>query len=272
MYDSPLVSVIIPYYNQSEYILECIESVVSQSYQNVEIIIVDDGSRDPISNINSNLLTFSIVKILTIENNGLPFARNHGIINSKGKYILPLDADDKIASNYIEQAVSILEKDYDTCLVYGAARYFGELNSTWSLEKYSFDKMIFYNQIYASAIFRRADFDLTNGYDISMNLGWEDWDFWLSILTIKSKVHFIEDVCFFYRVRNDSMSKKMSDDFKIKLRRYIYQKHSNLYNHLFTDPLSLYHEFSFYRNQYDLNIFRRIMTKLKSYFILSNGN
>ena len=97
-----------------------------------------------------------------------------------------------------------------------------------------------------------------------MNKGWEDWDFWLSMLSLKNKVQFIEDVCFYYRIRNNSMSRVMSNDSQIQLRRYIYQKHSNLYNDLFTDPISLYHEYLYYKNKYNSNIYRQIKAKIKS--------
>ena len=106
-YSNPTVSVVIPCYNQGQYLDEAVESVISQTYQDFEIIIINDGSND--------LETIEILKnyqkpktrIIHTENQGVIAARNRAIEAAQGKYILPLDADDKIGNTYLEEAVQL---------------------------------------------------------------------------------------------------------------------------------------------------------------------
>lgn len=100
---NPLVSIIIPFYNEELYLLRAIKSVINQTYQNIEIILIDDGSKD---SSNSIALPFSekysYCKLLTIENSGLSIARNIGLENCIGDYLIFLDADDELLPKMIE--------------------------------------------------------------------------------------------------------------------------------------------------------------------------
>lgn len=90
------VSIIIPYYNKGEFIVETLNSVYNQTYNNFEIILINDGSDDIKSIKILETLAHSHLKIFSIKNSGVPFARNYGISKASGTYILPLDADDLI--------------------------------------------------------------------------------------------------------------------------------------------------------------------------------
>ena len=107
--ESPVVSIIIPCFNQGKYIEETIKSVLSSTFKNFEIIIVNDGSTDTHTNRLLQHLNLESVIVIQTENQGVSNARNTAIRNSRGKFILPLDADDKISVRYIEEAVKILE-------------------------------------------------------------------------------------------------------------------------------------------------------------------
>jgi glycosyltransferase involved in cell wall biosynthesis len=264
---NPLVSVIIPCFNHGLYIDECLNSVYRQSYNNIEVIIINDGSTDKFTVDKLESINDCSIKIINSENRGLSNARNLGINKSNGKYILPLDADDYISVEYISKAVSILEEDEKIILVYGKAEYFGEKIGLWDLKPFSFQEMLLYNQIYASAIFRKSDYLDTGGYDTNLNKGWEDWDFWLSMLTLHSNVYFINEVCFYYRVKSDSMIVRMSKEDMINARAYIYRKHYQLYNLLFSDPIQLYHEKCYYQNKYNLYFTRRVVNYIKNIFL-----
>ncbi len=250
--DEPLVSVIIPCYNQGVYVEEAIQSALDQHYINMEIIVVNDGSNDVVTEkLLTEMNPHQQVKIIHTKNEGLSAARNTAIANSKGKYILPLDADDKIAENYISLAVAELEKNNEIGIVYGRAFYFGERKDEWKIEKFDMAKMILFNQIYASAMFRRKDFDTAGGYDSGMLYGWEDWDFWLGILELNRKVFFIDEVVFFYRIVNGSMVRKMTDEQKEYLRLRIYTRHANLFKGIIKDPVSLYYDKEYYKTSYE---------------------
>ena len=110
----PKVSVIIPCYNHGEYLDEAVESVLTQTYQNFEIIIVDDGSTDQSTIDLLKVYRKPKTRVIRTDNQGLASARNNGIKEAKGEYILPLDADDKIGKEYLKKAVKILDENEDT--------------------------------------------------------------------------------------------------------------------------------------------------------------
>lgn len=106
----PLVSVIIPLYNKEDYVVDTLNSVTKQSYNNIEVIIVDDGSTDRSVLKVKPLLQDKRLKIISQENQGLSGARNTGLSNAKGKYILFHDADDELTENGLSQLVNIIEE------------------------------------------------------------------------------------------------------------------------------------------------------------------
>ena len=125
-----------PCFNDGEYIRESINSALNQTYKNIELIIIDDGSTD-IKTINIlNSIRDKRIKVLKTKRLGPSGARNEGIRNSNGKYILPLDSDDLIDKTYIEKAVNIMEEREDVGIVYCKAELFGEKNNPWELLKY----------------------------------------------------------------------------------------------------------------------------------------
>lgn len=255
----PLVSIITPCYNQGIFINETIQSVLEQSYPNIEMVIVNDGSTDNITKGILGKISHPKIKIIHTDNQGLPEARNTAIRNSNGKYILPLDADDKIAKDYISTAVPILDYNEQVSLVYGRAEHFDEKKGEWILEEFELNKMIFYNQIYPAGIYRRTDFDKIGGYDKGMLYGWEDWEFWLSLIELGGKVHFINDIVFYYRVRGGSMVRSMTNEQKKYLRQRVYTRHSKLYEELFSDPISLYYNYSYYKKAHDKLLSNKII-------------
>lgn len=195
------ISVIIPCYNQSEYLLDAVKSVVNSTYKNLEIIVVNDGSTEKTpQEIQSMLMPFDNVILINQENSGVCAARNNGIIKASGEYILPLDADDRIADTYIEKAVSILEQNPDIGIVYCEAEFFGTgQNKKWNLKPATLSNMLIQNRIFPSGIYRKSKFLEVGGYKKEMELGCEDWDFWLSIIETGTKVYQIPEVLFFYR-------------------------------------------------------------------------
>jgi glycosyltransferase involved in cell wall biosynthesis len=228
---SPLVSIIIPCYNQGVYLEEAVDSVLNQTYQNTEIIIVNDGSTDSYTNTLLSNYNKPRTRIIIIENQGLAGARNAGIRVSQGKYILPLDGDDKIAPEYIAEAVNILENKPSVKLVYCEAEYFGAKSGKWELPEYSYTHLFFGNMIFCSAVYRKVDFDATDGYDTNMKYGWEDWEFWLRLLESDSEVYRIPFIRFYYRIKDNSMITSLSEsEAKMReLRQYVYAKHWKLF-------------------------------------------
>lgn len=107
-----LISIIVPVYNVSEYLCECVDSILTQTYQNLEIILVNDGSTDACSRLcDAYASEDSRIRVIHQVNKGLSAARNKGFEVSKGNYIAFVDADDMIFGTYIEELYSLILKN-----------------------------------------------------------------------------------------------------------------------------------------------------------------
>lgn len=207
--NQPLVSIIVPCYKQAEYLPETLDSVLAQTYQEWECVIVNDGSPDNTEKIAKRYKDKDHrFKYVSQKNKGLSSARNTGVANSKGEFILPLDADDLIAPTYLEKAVGHITLFPETKLVYCKAEKFGKENCYWDLPLYDYDNFIWNNCIFCSAMYRHSDFDKIGGYSENMMNGYEDWDFWLKLLKKDDVVYRIDEVLFYYRVKDVSMVKE----------------------------------------------------------------
>ncbi len=224
------VSVIIPCYNQGRYVMETLGSVLNQTYQNLEVIIVNDGSDDQHTTAILDQIDIENVQVLHTDNQGLAAARNNGIQVACGQIILPLDSDDLIAPDYIERAVVILDKNEEIGIVYCRAQLFGSVETEWLLPKYSLNKILLDNVIFCSALFRRSDWEAVGGYDPGMIYGWEDYDFWLSLIERGHEVYQIPKILFSYRVSSDSMVRSKERWQKVAMFKRIFERHQKLFS------------------------------------------
>lgn len=234
--NAPLVSVIVPCYNDGKYINDCLDSIHAQCYDNYEIILVDDGSIDRKTIFEIDNINHPKIKKYRTENQGPSKTRNFGISKSKGKYIFPLDADNKVGNLFISEAVRFLEKNPETKIVNCDLTYFGAKKGLKIFPRFSIEKLLCENIIECASIFRRSDFDKTIGYNPNMKDGFEDWDFWLSLLENGGKVYKIEKAEIYYRVRKKSRNNSIAPEQFQKLRRQIYDNHKELYSKHFLDP------------------------------------
>ncbi len=237
------VSIIIPCYNQKEYIKEAIESALNQTYPDIEIIVINDGSTDNSAAIIKSFATRhnNIIFIDNKENKGVIYSRNIAIKAASGEYILPLDGDDKIDPFYAEKAVNIFENfskrnsaNDILKIVYCKTKLFGNNNEEFKLDKFSPDKIIFNNCIPNSAMFRKIDFVKAGGYKDYMKDGLEDWDLWLSLLENSQNkencVYQIDEFLFYYRISNKITRNKCHDEIKKnELLELIFKNHIDLY-------------------------------------------
>lgn len=226
------VSIIVPCFNQAEYLEECLQSILDQTYHEWECIIVNDGSPDNTEDIALNWCNKDIrFRYISKENGGLSSARNKGINVAVGEYILPLDADDKISDNYIELCVSAMLANADLKLVYGHGKKFGAVNEDWALPPFSFQALLISNMIFCTALYRKKDWLLIGGYDEKMKHGLEDWDFWISLLKNGGTVFKQQNCIFWYRVKHHSMIEKVKEDRSITndISNYLFVKHLDVY-------------------------------------------
>ncbi|MCT1194036.1 glycosyltransferase [Lactococcus lactis] len=129
---NPLISIIVPTYNVEKYIRTCIESILAQTYRNVEVIIVNDGSTDQSLAVISDLIcSHHNIKVINQKNQGLSVARNTGIDVATGKYIIFVDSDDKIMPDFVSSLYQIADKT-GADIVRGSFRDFnGNIPKGW---------------------------------------------------------------------------------------------------------------------------------------------
>lgn len=225
----PTVCVVIPCFNHGRYLAEAVDSALDQTYRNLEVIVVNDGSTDPETLQLLHEFTRPRMRIIHTANKGLASARNRGIQASSATYILPLDADDLIESTYVEQAVAILESQPEVGIVYCRAEKFGAVIGAWELPAFSPARICIENPIFCTALFRKSDWELVGGYKTYMKYGWEDWDFWLSLVDAGRQVFQLPEVLFRYRCSPQSMTNSMSYVEKFLMLVQLVLHHSRYY-------------------------------------------
>lgn len=227
----PKISVIIPCYNQGQYLEEVVQSVLNQTFKDFEIIVVNDGSTDQATIEILNNLNIPKTRVIHTTNQKLAMARNNGIKEAKGQYILPLDCDDKIGAKYLELANEILDNNSEMGIVYCKAELFGALEGEWKLPLYNFPNILLWNCIFCSALYRKSDWEKVGGYNPNMIYAYEDWDFWLSLISLGVKVHRLDEVLFYYRQYNNdtSMVNQLNFGTFVAMKNQIIANHKKLY-------------------------------------------
>jgi len=199
----PLVSIVTPFYNHAAVFPETLESVLNQTYKNIEYIIIDDGSEpeqsralDKMSGVEDKRIT-----VVHYEENigkGSPAAaRNDGIQRASGKYIMCLDSDDTLEPTYIEKCLVSLETAPDRGLVTTNIRAFGVENMLYEQEPYDALRLLDANMVSTAAMFRKEAWESVGGY--KLNIGYEDWDFWISLAERGYFGTYIPEALFNYR-------------------------------------------------------------------------
>ena len=196
-----LISVIIPCYNHGKYLPEAVNSVLNQEWNNFEIIIINDGSTDPETNVvcDNYRIFHPKIKVVSTKNRGLAHARNIGIEKAKGDYIFPLDADDKVHPEIFNRTLPIIENDETIGIVYTDVQFFGTRNDIWRMPDYDFRKLLCFNLMTASSIFRKKMWEKVGGYNPNMVYGYEDWDFWIALGSQGVVGKRVPEPLFFYR-------------------------------------------------------------------------
>jgi glycosyltransferase involved in cell wall biosynthesis len=225
---SPAISVVIPCCNQGELVLAAVASVEDSEGAELELVIVNDGSTDPFTTEVLGRLRAVGYRILDQPTRGLAAARNAGIRATRGRYILPLDAGSRIRPSYLRRATDVLDAAPEVGVVYGDAALFGDRNGPWRVPEFNLDEMTAGNRIGACAAFRRSVWEQCGGYDEDIEVGGQDWDFWLSVAATGCQFVHIPEVLL--DVQSESMS---FDHYKPEDRRrileFIAAKHTAIF-------------------------------------------
>jgi glycosyltransferase involved in cell wall biosynthesis len=207
---APVVSVVIPCYNLGQFLEEAVDSVLAQTAQDFEILVVDDGSTDKITTALLEGFQRPKTRVLHQENRGLAATRNRGIREARGRYICCLDADDRLAPTFFEKAVAILDAQPAVGFVSGHIQMFGERENRSCPARCELPDMLVINRVICPAMFRRNLWSKVGGYCETFSAsGIEDWDLWLSLLELGYRVEVLQETIWEYRRRGDQMSEQM---------------------------------------------------------------
>lgn len=204
--DPPRVSVVIPCYNQGEYVRDAVVSVFEQTLADFEVIIVDDGSDDGSTPQVLSQLRLERVHVITQENRGLSAARNRGIAASRGEMVVTLDADDMLDSKYLEVLVPALDGQPNAAFAHCWAELFGDFSAMWATRPYNRYQLLLSNSIVGCVLLRKASWEAVGGYDETMVNGNEDWDLWIRLMHHGYGAVQVREPLFLYRKHGVSMS------------------------------------------------------------------
>lgn len=253
------VAVIMPAYKQAEYVAEALDSLLAQTYSNWECAVVDDGSPDDVRSIvELYARRDERIRFHHTENHGVSAARNFAVSATTAPLILPLDADDRLAPEYIAECVKAFRKHPDATVVFADWKFFGKTTYTPRLEYTGFRDLLTSNSIHCSGMFWREDFERIGGYDESIPFGYEDWEFWIRLLAPKNllaentlsndtgKVIKLHRPLFYYRIKPKSRSTDIDrkHERKEECFRYIFRKHVELFIIFFPDMLTIINDYS----------------------------
>jgi len=244
MADKKLVSIIVPCYNYAQYLPEALDSVLGQTYEDWECIIINDGSPDNTEEVALKYCEKDArFKYFYKENGGHSSARNFGIKKSKGEYILPLDPDDKIADFFLAKAVSVLNTNRKVKIVCFQTRLFEDSDEIIKMPEYSLRLLLVVNYLVNTCMYRKSDFEKTMGYDETM-LGFEDWNLWISILKTGGIVVELPFIGFHYRKKKISTYNAILNHkqrlFKDLLK--LFNNHADAYEKYFDNPIYMLQE------------------------------
>jgi glycosyltransferase involved in cell wall biosynthesis len=272
--NTPIISVVIPCYNHGQYVDEAVQSILNQTLQDREIIIVNDGSTD--------LETIDILKSLSRpktrvihlpQNMGLPAARNAGIRETRGKYICCLDADDKLHPTYLEKAVAIMESNSGISFVGSWTQVFGSESRVWYASQFDPERILYFNQFNSLAVFRRTAWEHAEGFSEDMREGFEDWEFWVRLTGHGYRGYQIPEKLIHVRRMGHSFALRAAE-MKDILFEQIKANNSKIY----TDPKSTIEKIkNRYRDIYSLQPFANLQYCLyklpeNAMFIISDLN
>jgi glycosyltransferase involved in cell wall biosynthesis len=250
------VSIVIPCFNAGDHLVEAVQSALNQTYSDVEVIIVDDGSSDSLTLQLLDNAAWPRTRVIRQPNRGPAAARNRAVQEAAGTYILPLDADDTIEPEYVTKAVAVLDARPEVGVVYCKASRFGAEQGPWNLPDYTLRELVIDNVIFVTALYRKADWQTVGGYNEKLRHGVEDYEFWVKIVHLGREVVQLRECLFNYRIQHKSRTTSFQDGRANVVTTYaeifrsnidFYAKHAEF---LFEHRFGLYDELGHWRSRY----------------------
>lgn len=228
---APTVSVIIPCYNLGGYLDQAVQSVLDQTYDDFEILIIDDGSTDPATQHLFASYQRPKTRILRTKNQGLARARNLGINETRGKYVSCLDADDLFETTFLQRAVEALEANPSVVFASCWLKTFGDSQFLWNPTTCDFPHLLVEDTVCTAAVMRKDAVVQIGGFDPGMPVaGYEDWDLAITLVERGMRGMIIPEYLFRYRIRAGSMSASCTEPGNhALLMRFLIDKHDSVY-------------------------------------------
>lgn len=263
------VSVIVPVYNVEKYLRQCLDSLISQTLKDIEIIIVNDGTKDNSQGIiDEYVKRYSNVKAYIKENGGLGSARNYGIKKASGEYLAFIDSDDYVKEDMIEQLYNAAKKedaDYLICdyiVTYDDHKEVDKINKGIRTLNNNYKKDGILSPLYAWNKFVKKDLIVNNDLNFSEGLWYEDLPVTTILFALANKTFYLNKPLYYYRQRSGSImnskyNEKMFDIFVAMNKVYegfvsreLLNEYHDEIEYLFAEHLMVYGAYRFLRTDH----------------------
>ena len=221
MNNNPLISVIVPVYNVEDYLEECVKSILNQSYNNIEIILINDGSTDKSKEVCMKLMAHeNKIRYYEKRNSGLSDTRNVGLEKAKGEYILFVDSDDLLAPNAVRNLYELCKK-YNTEIAVGKIshfmdgkqpRYKAQTKENVFKKNEAICNFLYQKEISTSACGKIYKASTLAKVRFKSNILYEDNLFLSDVLNQLQNVVYTDEECYGYRHRANSITTKLFSD------------------------------------------------------------
>jgi glycosyltransferase involved in cell wall biosynthesis len=208
---APEFTIVIPCYNYANYLPESVKSIVAQTFKDLEVIIVNDGSTDDTLEVARELLQKykgrMFITLIDQEHQGHPSStRNTGYSYARGNYYFALDSDDMIKPDYVAKAFETFEECPDVDIVYPGYQTFGDTDFFHVPPDFDLDSLKYWDYVPYSSVFKKDVFERLGGYDTSPSLRiMEDWDFWLRAYREGFRFKPIKEALLLHRTHRGSL-------------------------------------------------------------------
>ena len=282
------ISVIIPVFNTAKYLSNCLDSVLSQSLIDIEVICINDGSTDnSLEILNDYASRDDRITVINQKNAGLSACRNRGVEHSSSQYILFLDSDDYIKKDCLEKLYDISKSQSLDVLMFKLINFNDETNEK---STYNYFDMPFLKKMVGENVFNWMDIenrlfdisvtapgklfkrDLIKDIDFPEGLIFEDNLFFTKVALKANRMYFLDEYIYFRRIRNDSITNSYFKDFsdvitiyelmeEVLIKENKFQKlHAKLYTRKYRD---VYNRFNLTSDEYKEDFFEKLKTSFK---------
>jgi glycosyltransferase involved in cell wall biosynthesis len=224
-----LISIILSTHNQEKFIAECMNSILHQTYQDFELLVLIDGCTDDTLDIVLNYY-YNKIKFYTLDDIGLSACRMYGAEKARGEYILFIDGDDKIEPTFLEKTKNLLDQNREIGFIYTDTQHFDGANSYWEQPEYNFFELLFSNYICSCSLIRKDMLFRCGGFDLNNFNYYEDYQFWIRMGQKGFYGKHLPERLFYYRVHKDSgMQSNRNAKLGVVYKAYIISQFPELY-------------------------------------------